>query len=65
MIDLPVLMILRVVARDRLLIDLDVALRRAPDDDVGVFEVELLAQLEAVDDDQAGLLADRPVGRSW
>ena len=52
---------LAVVARHRFLIDLDVGLRRPADDDLRPVEVELLAELEAVDDDQARLLGDRPV----
>ena len=50
---------LRVIARDRFLIDLDVALRRASDHQRCRVQIELLAQLHAVDDDQAGFLARR------
>ena len=53
---------LRVIARDRFLIDLDVALRRSADHQRRRVEVVLLAQLGAVDHDQAGLLARRLLG---
>ena len=54
---------LGVVARDRLLIDLDVALRRPPDDQRRPSSrLYFLPSSEAVDDDQAGLFAGGLLG---
>ncbi len=55
---------LRVIARDRFLIDLDVAFRRPPDHQRRRVQVVLLAQLHAVDDDEARLLARRLLGQT-